>query len=95
VIEVFVAAQAELDLASAALFLAEVSPDAAARLFDDVAVALDRLAAFPGIGHLHPDLVELSLSVYRVGNWYLVYDATSVPLVIQRFVHTSRSLREV
>ena len=94
-IEVYVAAQAELDLANAAVFLAEVSPLAARRLFDDVAVALDRLAVFPGIGHPHPDLQGHSLSVYVVGHWYLIYDPTSVPLVVQRLVHSSRSLRDI
>lgn len=87
--------QAEVDLAAAALYLAERDATRALHLYDDIAQAASCLSEFPGIGHRHSELTDEATRVLRVGSWYVVYDPASRPVVILRVVHTARSFREL
>jgi plasmid stabilization system protein ParE len=53
-----------------------------------------RLAKFPRLGRLRPDITNESLRFSRSGHYYVVYHPGS-PLMIHRIVHTARDLRQI
>jgi plasmid stabilization system protein ParE len=52
------------------------------------------LASMPGIGHKRPDLTRRNSLFWTVGDYYLIYTPDTVPLEIDRIIHTSRDVRK-
>ncbi len=61
-------------------------------VWDEIHAAATRLADGTAIGHRHASIRNVSLHVYLVRRWYLVYEVDTTPLVIRRVVAARRDL---
>jgi plasmid stabilization system protein ParE len=74
--------------------LADDNPAAAELWLDRLDSALDRLGAYPRIGHRRDDLTDRPVRFYRVYSHLLVYrDDTTPPTVID-VVHAARDVAQ-
>ena len=72
--------------------IAKDSPPAAERLLDRFEAAFTRLAEFPQIGRFRPDLVDLPVRFWTVGNYMIIYRAEGSPIEIVRVVSGYRNV---
>ena len=69
--------------------------DAAGRLLDRFEAAFERLAEFPGMGHARPDLIDLPVRFWTLGNYLIIYRAEASPIEIVRVLNAYRDIAAV
>jgi len=69
--------------------------DAAERLLDRFEAAFQRLAEFPGMGSNRPDLIDLPVRFWTLGNYLIIYRAERSPIEIVRVLSTYRNVGAV
>ncbi len=72
---------------------AESGINQATHVLDHLALAFERLAAFPKIGSVRPLLTPDFVRWWPVRSLLIVYDDRASPLVILRVIHGARDLR--
>lgn len=83
--------QARGDLLEIWLRIARDNPDAADHLLARIHRAAARLAEFPGMGRLRPELAP-GLHSFAVGNYVIFYHEASAGIEIVRVLHGARDL---
>lgn len=73
-------------------YIAQDNPDAADRVIADMRGAMQRLADFPGTGHVREDLADETLRVWPVYSYLIIYRPETRPLQIIRVVSGYRDL---
>ncbi len=68
---------------------------AAERLLDRFQAAFERLAEFPAMGHTRPDLIDLPVRFWTLGNYLIIYRAETRPIEIVRVINAYRNLTTV
>jgi plasmid stabilization system protein ParE len=81
-----------LDLFEAWWYLSSVSPAAAARFLIELRESIDQLSVMPGMGHHREDLTSRAFRFWRVGRYFIIYDADDQALRIARIIHSSRDV---
>ena len=76
-------------------FIAQDSPEAAARVRDKLREAMRRLAELPQSGHLRRDLADEPLRFWQVYSFLIVYRPETQPLQVIRVLHASRDVRSI
>jgi toxin ParE1/3/4 len=66
--------------------------DAAERLLDRFEAAFQRLAEFPGMGSARPDLIDLPVRFWTLGNYLIIYRAEKSPIEIVRVLNAYRNV---
>ena len=61
-----------------------------AKIHDDCRM----LARMPGVGHVRPDLTRRQMLFWTSGPYLMIYHPETVPLEIERIIHTSRDVRK-
>ena len=84
--------QARSDLRDILLDIAEDSPDAAERLREEFYERLQTLAAQPGIGHFHDELLGRAFRFWNFHSYVVVYEWKIRPIRIICVVHGAREL---
>ncbi len=69
--------------------------DAAERLLDRFEAAFQRLAEFPGMGSNRPDLIDLPVRFWTLGNYLIIYRAERSPIEIVRVLSAYRNIGAV
>ncbi len=69
--------------------------DAAKRLLDRFEAAFRRLAEFPRMGGARPDLIDLPVRFWTLGNYLIIYRAEKSPLEIVRVLNAYRNVGAV
>ena len=82
---------AYLDLEEIRDYIAEDSPDAADRVISEIFDCFTRLARFPGIGHVRPDLSSKRLRFLAVRDYLIAYAPERKPLWIIAVLHGRRN----
>ncbi len=72
--------------------IAKDNLDAAERLLDRFEAAFKRLAEFPGMGRARPDLVDLPVRFWTLGNYLIIYRAENTPVEIVRVINAYRNI---
>jgi toxin ParE1/3/4 len=75
--------------------IASDSLDAAERLLDRFEAAFERLAEFPGMGPARPDIIDLPVRFWTVGNYLIIYRAEASQIEIVRVLHAYRNIAAV
>lgn len=73
-------------------FIAGESVDAALRVLGFLEQAFEQLAETPEIGHSREDLTNRAVKFWNVFSYLIVYEPTSVPLIIIAVLHGARDL---
>ena len=89
--ELTLAPLAEEDLLEVWLFIAEDSPEEADRFLDRLLETGQRLAEFPRLGRLRPDLGS-GLHSFPVGNYLLYYRQRASGIELVRVLHAGRDI---
>lgn len=82
---------ADQDLDEIWIYIAVDSDAAADRLVDRIVAAEDRLAEFPNLGRLRPDLAE-DVRSWAVGDYVILYRLTADEILVARILHGARDL---
>ena len=69
--------------------------DAAEHLLDRFEAAFARLAEFPGMGRARPDLIDLPVRFWTLGNYLIIYRAEAPPIEIVRVLNAYRDIAAV
>ena len=69
--------------------------DAAERLLDRFEAAFQRLAEFPRMGSSRPDLIDLPVRFWTLGNYLIIYRAERSPIEIDRVLSAYRNVAAV
>ena len=69
--------------------------DAAERPLDRFEAAFERLAEFPGMGPARPDIIDLPVRFWTLGNFLIIYRAEASPIEIVRVLHAYRNIAAV
>ena len=82
------------DLTESYAYLTVQSPSAADRLLDTTELTVERLAAFPGLGRLRPELGP-GIRSFRLRGFaqVLFYRQTADQIILLRLLHGARRLR--
>jgi len=89
-------AEAREDLISIWEYLVEGSSlPTADRVLDDLSSAMDRLADFPGLGHLREDLANKPIRFFRVHSYLILYRQRESQLQIARILHSARDIKSI
>jgi toxin ParE1/3/4 len=80
------------DLESIWDFVAADDPGAADRVIDELFEACERLASWPGTGHLRPDLTDTQVRFWPVRPYLIVYRERSDRIQIVAILHGSRDV---
>ncbi len=75
--------------------IAKDNLDAAERLLDRFEAAFERLAEFPGMGRGRPDLIDLPVRFWTLGNYLIIYRAETSPIEIVRVINAYRNVAAV
>jgi len=86
--------EAEADIEAIALYIAEDSPTAAQRWFEEIYETCRRIAEMPGIGVARPD-IRAELRTFPVGNYLILYRQIDGGAEIARVVHGARRWQEL
>ena len=70
------------DLEEIRVFLAKDSVSAAELMLDEVEITISKLAVFPQMGHLRPDLSSRGLRFHVVRSLLIAYVSASNPITI-------------
>ncbi len=65
---------------------------AAERLLDRFEAAFQRLAEFPEMGSNRPDLIDLPVRFWTLGNYLIIYRAEKSPIEIVRVLNAYRNV---
>jgi len=84
---------AQEDIREIVDYIAEQSPQNAAKVIRKLYDQFERLAEFPGIGHIRRELRDDNLGVVAVYSFLVIYDPKALPLQILRVVRGARQLR--
>lgn len=71
------------------------NPDAAEQLEEELFSAFDRLAQWPEMGHVRPELTGKAVRFWPVGSYLLVYQFTRSMLQIVAVLHGARDIPAV
>ena len=66
--------------------------EAAERLLDHFEAAFQRLAEFPRMGSARPDLIDLPVRFWTLGNYLIMYRAEKSPIEIVRILSAYRNV---
>ncbi len=69
--------------------------DAAERLLDRFETAFQRLAEFSRMGSSRPDLIDLPVRFWTLGNYLIIYRAERSPIEIVRVLSTYRNVAAI
>lgn len=87
---------AEQDLAAIVDYIdAEVGPDRAHSVLDEILDAAEMLAEMPRIGHARRDLTDEAVLCWPVYSYLIVYRPAELPLEVVRVVHGSRDPKAI
>jgi plasmid stabilization system protein ParE len=86
---------ARRDLEGIIEYLAAESPSAAARVLQEIEDALEKLLAFPEMGHRRKDLTPRPLLFWQVFSYLVVYRVVGDRLEIARILHSARDVRQL
>jgi toxin ParE1/3/4 len=86
--------EAEADIEAIALYIADDSPAAARRWFDEIYVRCKRLGEMPGMGVARPE-VRPDLRTFAVGNYLILYREIENGAEIVRVVHGARQWQKL
>ena len=86
--------EAEADIETITLYIAEDSPSAALRWYDEIYSHCRRIADMPGIGVARPE-VRAELRTFPVGNYLILYRQIEDGAEIVRVVHGARQWQEL
>jgi len=86
--------EAEADIEAIALYIAEDSPAAAQRWFDEMHEMCRRIAEMPGIGVARPD-IRAELRTFPVVNYLILYRQIEGGAEIVRVVHGARRWQDL
>lgn len=86
--------QAISDVDDIWLYIAADDPVAASRTIDRIAKAVERLADYPGLGQVRPEIGETARSL-TVGNYLVLYRVAADAVEIARVMHGARDLRGI
>lgn len=86
--------EAEADIEAIALYIAEDSPAAAQRWFEEMYDMCRRIGEMPGIGVARPD-IRPELRTFPVGNYLILYRQIEGGAEIVRVIHGARRWQEL
>ncbi|TGQ85717.1 type II toxin-antitoxin system RelE/ParE family toxin [Mesorhizobium sp. M8A.F.Ca.ET.208.01.1.1] len=86
--------EAEADIEAIALYIAEDSPAAALRWYDEIHPHCERIADMPGIGIARPE-VRPGLRTFPAGNYLILYRQTDDGAEIVRVIHGARRWQDL
>ncbi len=69
--------------------------DAAERLLDHFEDAFQHVAEFPRMGRARPDLIDLPVRFWTLGNYLIIYRAERSPIEIVRVLNAYRNVGAV
>ncbi len=72
--------------------IASDSLDAAERLLDRFEAAFERLAEFPGMGPARPDIIDLPVRFWTLGNYLIIYRSETSTIEIDRVINAYRNV---
>jgi len=81
--------QAEADIEAIALYIANDSPSAALRWYDEIHRRCRRIGEMPGMGVARPD-VRPDLRTFAMGSYLILYRRTDDGAEIVRVIHGAR-----
>jgi plasmid stabilization system protein ParE len=89
--------EAARDIAEICDYIAQENPAAARRVREEVLetrpLRVRKLAAFPKIGHMRPDLTSRPLRFHNVRSYVIVYAPDETPLLVLAVMHGRRNPR--
>jgi plasmid stabilization system protein ParE len=89
-------AEARLDVLQIWNYLAEHETlDLADSIIADIELAIHRIVATPGIGHIRSDLTKRDVLFYRIHSYLIIYRPKIDPLHIIRVLHSARDIKSV
>jgi plasmid stabilization system protein ParE len=83
------------DLIRIALELSDLDANAALRWIQSIEEAVERLTAFPGIGHRHRQIADPTVRVWPVSRWLVVYRVTDEIVHVMRVAYGMSDLTNV
>jgi len=87
--------KADMDIERICDYIAKDNPDAADRLDQQIHLAIQLVAKFPGIGHTRPDVKDKRYRFKAVGNCVIAYRVEKKEIVVIRVVHGARDFRKL
>ncbi|MEO5759519.1 MAG: type II toxin-antitoxin system RelE/ParE family toxin [Mesorhizobium sp.] len=81
--------EAEADIEAIALYIAEDSPSAALRWYEEIHAQCRRIADMPGMGIARPE-VRPGLRTFSAGNYLILYRQIENGAEIVRVIHGAR-----
>lgn len=85
---------AEADIEAIVIYIAEDTPTAAVRWYDDIHRRCQRLGDMPGLGTTRTD-IRTGLRSFAVGNYLILYQEIDEGAEIVRVIHGARQWQEV
>lgn len=76
-------------------FIATDNVSAADKLLDELFDAFEKLAEWPGQGHVRSDVTERDVLFWPVGSYLIVYRAKPTPLEVAAILHGARDIPNV
>ncbi|RWE37113.1 MAG: type II toxin-antitoxin system RelE/ParE family toxin [Mesorhizobium sp.] len=86
--------EAEADIEAITVYIAEDSPSAALRWYDEIFARCQRISEMPGMGVARPE-VRADLRTLPVGNYLILYRQIEGGAEIVRVVHGARRWQEL
>jgi antitoxin ParD1/3/4/toxin ParE1/3/4 len=80
------------DIREIVAYIRQRSPQAAKKVRAELRDAMQKLAAFPGMGHLRTDVTDEPLRFWSVYSYLIVYRSESKPLEVIRVLHGAQDL---
>jgi toxin ParE1/3/4 len=88
---VVIAEAAERDLQSIWVYVAERNYDAADQLLDEILAVTEKLAEWPEMGRLRPEL-QPGIRSFPIGNYVLFYRVRRDAIEVARVLHGRRDI---
>jgi len=85
--------KANIDIEGICDYIAEDNPEAAGRLDEKIHRAIERLAEFPGMGHMRADVEDKRYRFWVVGKYVIAYRVEQDELLVIRVLHGARDFR--
>lgn len=92
--EIFRTADADADFMEIWSYIAADNAEQADALLDKFEKLITRLAEYPGIGSLRPEVADGVRSA-AIGNYVLFYSHTESRLTVLRLLHGARNIRDL
>ena len=92
---VTIATRARQDLLEIWAYIAKDSVDAANRVIAEIEANFQKLAKWPGMGHVRDDVKDARYRFWRVYSYLIVYLPDTQPLEVNRVVSGYRDLRKM